>query len=164
MGHSPKVCNKHCPLKLNKILHRVLWKPCLNKGSSTIIPFGAKCGAIMVQNVGMHCNATSGFVMQTNPHLDTSEGLMLSFTICCEILLWNEMPRVGIEPTTSWLRVSCSTNWAIGAYSATTFLSLYPHAWQVLKIGKILLLTEITEITYVLSTKVRNFINPMIGN
>ena len=87
LGHSPKVCNKHYPLNLNENLQCVLSESCLNIDSSTIITSGAKCGAIVVQNVGMHCNATSGFVMQTNPHLDTSEGLMPSFTICCEILL-----------------------------------------------------------------------------
>ena len=101
LGHSPKVCNKHYPLNLNENLHRVLSESCLNIDSSTIITSGAKCGAIVVQNVGMHCNATSGFVMQTNPHLATSEGLMPRVTICCEMLLGIEMPRVGIEPTTS---------------------------------------------------------------
>ncbi len=86
LGHSPKVCNKHYPLNLNENLHRVLSEPSLNIDSSTIITSGAKCGAIVVQNVGMHCNATSGVLMQTNPQLVTSEVLMPRVTMCCEIL------------------------------------------------------------------------------
>jgi len=82
LGHSPKVKNEHYQLNLQ----RVLAAPSLNTDSSTTFTCGAKCGAIVVQNVGMHCNATSGVVMQTNPYLATNKGLMPSVTICCVIL------------------------------------------------------------------------------
>lgn len=82
LGHSPKVRNEHHQLNLQ----RVLAAPSLNTDSSTTFTCGAKCGAIVVQNVGMHCNATSGVVMQTNPYLATNKGLMPSVTICCVIL------------------------------------------------------------------------------
>ena len=35
-------------------------------------------------------------------------------------------PLVGIEPTTYWLQISCSTNWATSAYHWNFIFSMYP--------------------------------------
>ena len=101
MGHSPKVSTQHYQMNMTENLQRALSDQNLRIDSSALNYDGAKSGAIVGRKVGTHCDASYGIMSQINPHLVLNEALMPSDAIGCEMLQGNEMPRVGIEPTTS---------------------------------------------------------------